>query len=536
MEGDPAMSEWPHQTFGISEVIRHIGEGTRRICLTSPTGGGKSRIAVRLTEWALDNLGPVAVYTPRKMLTEQLARTFRDHQVPYGVMAADFDDECRLGEPVQICAPATIHARCFKKVRWQPHNAKLVLIDEIHLQKGDMIRQIADYHYNQGAFIVPLTATPIGVSDMADTLVVAGTNSELRQCGALLPAYVYGCEEIDTTKIKPKAGSGEFSHADIKSVWPAEIFGYVVEHYKELNPEKKPSILFAPGVAESIWFAEQFCEAGYRWAHIDGEDCWLDGEFHKSNREIRDEILRLHKNGDVLGICNRFVLREGVDLPHLYHGILATPIGSMVSYVQVVGRILRASPDMDHVIIQDHGGNWHRHGSPNQNRDWAAYWSMPEHYASAVREERIRSKKEPEPIHCPKCHAIRTHGDKCLECGYSHQTKSRMVIQHSGKLKEMTGDIFKPRYTRRDPDTQEKWLNCYYRTLRARDRDNKTFREAVGLFVHENHYYPPRDLDMMPTNEADWFRAVKDVHVSQLTGLPPAKAAPKPQPEGSLFP
>lgn len=524
---------WPHQTYGVSEVIRHIESGTPGVCLTSPTGSGKSRMMVMLTEWALAKKDwPVAVYTPRKMLTEQLADTFREHKIPFGVMAADYDEECRLGEPVQICAPATIEARCFKKVRWEPHNAKLVLIDEIHLQKGEMIRRIIQHHRNRGAFIVPITATPIGVSDMADVLVVAGTTSEMRKCGALLPAYVYGCEEIDTSKIKPKSGTGEFSYSDVKSVWPAEIFGHVWEHSIELNPDRKPQILFAPGVAESIWFCERFAEKGERWAHIDGDDCWLDGEFHKSDREMRKRILALSKSGEIVGVCNRFVMREGIDMPWVYHAILATPIGSLVSFIQTVGRLLRAFPGMENVILQDHGGNWWRHGSPNQDRDWAAYWKMPEHFATAVREERIRSKKEPQPIHCPKCQAIRLKGDTCGECGFRHTTNSRMVIQHNGKLKEMTGDVFKPRYTKRNPDTQDKWTACYHRTLRARDRDNKTFREAVGLFVHENHYWPPMDLDFMPKTEADWFRACKDVPIYELNGYKPKEVK---QPEPALF-
>lgn len=507
---------WPHQRFGVEETIRQLQSGTKRICLTSPTGGGKSRMMVELSKWGLDTLGNVAVYTPRKMLTGQLAETFRKFDLPFGIMAADFDEECRLGEPLQICAPATVDARCFKKVRWQPHRAKLVLVDEIHLQKGEVIRKIMNHHVERGAVLVLVTATPIGVSDMADSLIVAGTTSELRKCGALLPAYVYGCEEMDTSKIKPKA-NGEFSHSDIKSIWPAEIFGHVVKHWLELNPELKPSILFAPGVGESVWFAEEFRKAGYRWAHIDGEDCWLDGEFYKSNRDVRDQILKLHRDGEILGICNRFVLREGVDMPWLYHGILATPIGSMVSYVQVVGRLLRACPGMDHVVIQDHGGNWWRHGSPNQDRDWEAYWQMPEHYATSVREERIRSKKEPEPIHCPQCQAIRSGGDTCPECNFRHTTRQRVVIQHNGQLKEMNGDIFKPRRIRHQPDTEQKWTACYHRMKNAKGRA-RTFREAVGLFVYENHYWPPEGLNYMPRTEADWFREIKSIAPTDLHG------------------
>ena len=512
------MIHWPHQTFALAEVPRRIDAGARRLCLTSPTGGGKSRIAIGLIEWATARGWPTVFYTPRNLLIEQMIEVFDDEGLPFGVRASQFSDRADLSQPLQLSSPATENARCFERVRWQPHKARLVLVDEIHLQKGEVIRKLLKHHYDHGAVIVVITATPIGVSDLADELIVAGTNQELRACGALLPCMVYGCEEIDTSKIKAKQ-NGEFGYADIKSVWPAEIYGYVLDHYKQLNPDHKPTILFAPGVAESIWFAERFCESGFRFAHIDGEDCWLDGEFHKSDRNTRKRIIAGVRNGSILGVCNRFVMREGVDLPELYHGILATPIGSLVSYIQTVGRILRAHPSLDKVIIQDHGGNWWRHGSPNQNRDWEAYWTAPAHFATETRAERIRSKKEPEPIHCPQCQAIRLKGDTCPECNYRHTTKTRMVIQHTGKLKEMKGDIFRPRLTKRLPDTEEKWKRYYYSQRKA----GRTFRQAEAWFFHEEHYWPPHDLKYMPKSEADWFRSISDVPQESLTATDPIK-------------
>ena len=510
------MIPWPHQEYGVNETIRRLSSGERRVCLTSPTGGGKSYMMVQLTKWALNNFWNVVLYSPRKLLIEQIAKAYRENDLPFGIRSSDYEEELRLNEPVQISSPATEDARCFKKVRWQPHDAQLVLVDEIHMQKGAVIRRLMQHHLDRGAVVVVVTATPIGVSDMADSLVVAGTNSELRECGALLPCYVYGCEEIDTSKIKPKK-NGEFSYADIKACWPPEIFGFVVKHWQELNPEHRPAILFAPGVPESIWFAQQFTDAGFRWAHIDGDDVWLDGEFHKSDRDIRDHVFSELRNGRILGICNRFVMREGVDLPMLYHGILATPIGSLVSYVQVVGRILRAHPSLEEVIIQDHGGNWWRHGSPNQNREWPEYWQAPEHFVTELRAERMRSKKEPEPIHCPKCHAIRLSGDTCRDCGFRHTTKTRMVIQHDGKLRQMEGDIFRERRRVLKPDTQRVWTQCVMRMRNAKGHA-RTFRQAEALFFYENRYWPPRELDYMPRNDADWFRSIKDVIPQQRAG------------------
>ena len=43
-----------------------------------------------------------------------------------------------------------------------------------------------------------------------------------------------------------------------------------------------------------------------------------------------------------------------------------------------------------------------------------------------------------------------------------------------------------------------------------------TFKQALGLFVNENKYYPPEDLRMMPLKTIDWWAKIKDVDQNQL--------------------
>ena len=54
-------------------------------------------------------------------------------------------------------------------------------------------------------------------------------------------------------------------------------------------------------------------------AHIDGEECWVQGEWHHNNFRVRQQILEGSKDGTIQVLCNRFVLREGVDAPWLAH-------------------------------------------------------------------------------------------------------------------------------------------------------------------------------------------------------------------------
>lgn len=503
---------WPNQLYALEEIPRLIELGEKRICLTSPTGGGKSLIVCKLVEWALNRGWQAVVYTNRRLLIEQLAKVMANHGIEHGVRAADHDDERE--RPVQISSIQTENSRVYKRKKWATlHPAQLAIVDEAHLLGNGAAEKIINDHVGQGAAVLGVTATPLDLGHLYTKLVVAGTNSELRRCGALVPARHYAPDEPDLKHIKKyNIGEDLTEQENVKAIMRPGIFGRVLTWYKKLNPDQKPSILFAPGVKESIWFAEQFQKTGIRSAHIDGSDCWLDGKSYKTSQKAREDILAAVTDGSVRMVCNRFVLREGVDLPCLEFGCLATVIGSLQSYLQTAGRLLRACPETGklYAILSDHGGNYHRHGSINSDRHWEL--DQTARIVSGLREEHMRQNKEQEPISCPRCKAVRKSGPVCPACGFESHAKSRMVVQIDGTLREVQGDIYKPRVTKTKANTLQLWTRMYHRAKNA----GMTFRQAEGLFAVENYYWPSRDLPMMPMYELDLFRKVKDVPAERL--------------------
>ena len=392
------------------------------------------------------------------------------------------------------------------------HDAQLVIVDEAHMQKGKMADAILTEHRQAAANIVLVTATPIDlglVAGVEPKLVVAGKTSELRRRGALVPARHFGPDEPDTRKVRKQVW--EYTENDVRKIMMVQgIFGRVLTEFRRLNPDQRPTILSAPGVQESIWFAQQLTAAGVRSAHIDGKDCWIDGEFHRSDMDVRQQILDGSKDGSIKVVCNRFVLREGIDAPWLAHAIFATIFGSLQSYVQSGGRLLRAFPGLESVTIQDHGGNWHRHGSLNADRLWNLAWT--EAMVQGLRQERMRRKEEAEPFLCPQCKQVLT----CSECpcGFKVTRKVRPVVQHDGTIREHEGDSYRPRVTVKKDDTERLWERMYYRAKNS--RNEMTFKQARGHFFKEQHYYPPETLRLMPLDELDWYRTVKDVPVARL--------------------
>jgi superfamily II DNA or RNA helicase len=446
------------------------------------------------------------------MLFEQTARVLDEEGIVHGKRAAGHDTA--LLRNVQLIMTQTEASRVYKQESRALHDAKVVLVDELHQHQGPVFQRIMQDHVDAGAVIVGLTATPLDI-DGFDELLIAGTVSEGRDCGALVKAETFAPDEPDLRHIRQYQVGEDLSEADNhKAIMRPGVFGRVQAAWLKHNPEQRPTILFAPDVAGSIFFAEQFWKAGIRSAHIDGEDTWIDGEFHSTDQDMRDHIAALSSRGEVKVVCNRFVLREGINWPWIECGIFATVFGGLTSYIQSGGRLLRAcnATGKTKAIVLDHGGSWHRHGSLNEDRNWVL--GLTNRQAVGERAEKLREHKEPEPITCPQCSKVRLSGRACPFCGFEAHKKSRVVVQVDGTLKQVEGDVYKPRRVKLEKDTEALWKGIYF----SQKRCGRTFRAAEAWFFQKYHYWPPRDLPFMPKNGSDWWRKIKDVPAAELIG------------------
>jgi superfamily II DNA or RNA helicase len=513
---------WAPQRRGLEETMKLVSDG-KHVCYYGPTGSGKTVVAFELMNWAI-SLGMKSIfYLNRKLLIDQTVKRAKEAGMPIGVRAAGFEDEYDWSAPCQIASADTEWSRVHKRNIWEPFRAHLVIIDELHLQKQDKMKAIMDGHRARGAVSVGMTATPIGVSHMCDELVVSGTLAEYRACKALVPAIVKSIEQPDMSKVKRNATGEYIMDGEKKRIYTQSIVGNVLKYWKEHNPDGRATFLYAPGVPESRWFTEQFMDAGIPWAHIDATDAVLDGKQIKLTRGVWQEILGRMKDGRLRGISNRFKAREGIDLPFAYHALLATPIGSLASYLQTIGRILRYSPETpDHVIVSDFGGCYWQHGSPNHDRDWRSWWNLSEATVSGMHLNNIKERKEPEPIRCPMCGTERLRGSKCVnpECGFEHQKSVREVLMENGQLKTREGHLVRERNRKEKNDTQALWsglVHGHLRKVKSGKSDGVTFAQMEAWFFRQHHYYPPRTLKMMPKYESDWSNKIHLVGVENLT-------------------
>lgn len=388
-----------------------------------------------------------------------------------------------------------------------------ILVHNCHIQKSQVMKDLLFAYKERGAMIVLLTATPVEMGEWADTIVVGGKLSEWRACGALVPVYCYSISQPDLSKVKRNA-TGEYVLDDRKrKIFTQHIVGEVIENWERLN-NGSPTMAYAPGVPESVWLTQEFNKRGHNFAHVDATKCVVDGVEHKLDRALWNDIMSRLEDGSITGLFSRFKAREGIDLPKAGHCVLATPVGSVASYLQIVGRVMRSAPGKENAILQDHGGVYHHHGSPNHDRDWETLWKMRESVASNEHMDRMREGTEQEPIRCSSCGMERTAGPKCPGCGLESTRSLRKVVMESGTIKEVEGDLIPKTRRIRRHDTEKKWAKMYFGFKRK--GSNQTFSQMEAFFCKQHGYRPRRDLPFMPVTDMDWKLPVKDVPVDRL--------------------
>lgn len=591
---------WPWQERGFNDIATVVDNGgPSRVVMTGPTGSGKSASMYAQIRRAIDQSKTVTLLTNRVLLAEQLYQGLCDANIGAGMVGAEFKDYADPSAPVQLCMTPTIGRRILAKrdaavkdgmnplKAMDKHpmpDGDVCIIDEPHMNAGAVSGRIVSEYASRGAPTLGYTATPIGIDHLFDRLIVAGTTNECRKHGALVPAVVYGCPEYDCRTYKGEGGGGEFSAKQRKAMWSPAVFSYIYKEWQRTNPDGRMSLGFGPDVPGSMWLAEHFttpqrwideqneiarrqraaewqveaCKEWYkngvRAAHIDGMDCWLDGKQYKADRSARKDIIDQWRDGKIKIVWNRWVLREGIDVPELYHLILAAPFGSLQTYLQIVGRVIRYSKETpDGVVINDHGANAWRHGSPNEDRDWENMWQAKPASISNMRVDEYKRGRE-EPIICPKCRMTRRPGPnshKCPKCGHEHFRSSRLVIQQNGVLKEMHGGSVQPQRTLNKTNTQKLWDQMYWAAKKAHTKLEKeivdirarvdagdklaaathdakmgqlekklgraqTFSQLYGLFFIRNGYWPPRDLNNMPREDHNWYLRVRNVESNDL--------------------
>lgn len=404
----------PYQRAALDRLAALVSAGARRVLLASPTGSGKTVLAVALIAEALARGEHVLFLAHRRELVVQTFDKLCAHGVPprsVGVFMGR-DPRWRPGAPVQVASVDTIRNR-------PKPLADLVFVDEAHRALAKSYRDLAA-HYG-GALQLGLTATPYRadnrpLADAYDELVVVASVRELIAQGHLVEPRVFtvpSSREPDLSGVRVRGGDYDASEL-ARAVDREGLVGDIVEHWGRLARGLR-TVAFAASVEHSRHIVARFRAAGVAAEHLDGE----------TPTPERDAILARVDRGETLVVSNCGVLCEGWDLPSVKACVLARPTKSLGLYLQQSGRILRPWNGVGAILL-DHAGCAVEHGLPQDDRELSL---RPKRKRAAAGEAPVKA--------CPGCDRVLPAGaPRCPECDHVFFER-RALEEASGELVEV---------------------------------------------------------------------------------------------------
>jgi superfamily II DNA or RNA helicase len=405
-----------YQQQAITDLRGAYRDGARAPLLVLPTGGGKTIVMAEIMRSLAARGRSALVLVHRRELVAQTSRKLDLAGVDHGIIAAGTQPSAA---PIQVASVQTL-VRRLGSIAVPPD---LVLLDEAHhATAGSWARVLGHW---PGALRLGVTATPVrldgrGLSAVFDRLVLGPSVADLIYTGHLCPAKIYAPpQRADLSALRKRAGDYATDQAADALDRPT-VTGDTIEHYQRLASGKR-AIVFCCNVQHAEHVAAQFCGNGIAAATLLGS----------SQPEQRDRLVQQFAAGQLQVLVTVDVVSEGFDCPAAEVAILLRPTASLGLYLQQVGRVLRPAEGKPYAVILDHVGNVHRHGFPDDPRDWSL-------------DDRLRTGRggngqaAPSVRTCTTCFAAFKPAPICPCCGAACAPEpKRPMRQVDGELQEL---------------------------------------------------------------------------------------------------
>lgn len=479
----------PYQSSAVQALRLALARKLLRIMLYSPTGSGKTEIALAIIHGAIAKGKRVAFLCNRVHLVEQASRRFYASGIDHGIIQAD--NSRNTHSPVLIGSIQTVARRGLPDV-------DVIVIDEAHAVAGSKdFREVV--FRNSARPIIGLSATPFSRGlgkhypelggPLFDELVVAANILDLIGDGFLVDADFYAPAEPNLAGVKTTKnafGEADYNEVDLgRAVNKPDLVGDIVAHWHKLAAGT-PTVVFATNIAHSKHIVEQFLAVGVAAEHL---DCYTDGD-------ERQAILARIASGETTIISNVGILAEGWDFPACRTLIMARPTRSLVRYIQMVGRVLRPFPGKDRALVLDHSGTVKRLGFPTDDLPLKLDDGKPQQAGDG--EER----KKPLPKHCPSCKFMKPAGiHACPKCGFAPERQSDVEVGE-GELVQ----VKRSKRTIRPETKQHVWSQLLFVARKrnySRGWASHKYREFFDVWPRGL-----RDVPATPTQEVlNWLRS-----------------------------
>lgn len=417
----------PYQQQAVHDLRLAIRAGARAPLLVAPTGMGKTVIMADILRSIASRGRTAMVLVHRRELIAQTSAKLTLADVPHGIIAAGV---ASADAPIQVASVQTL-ARRLQHIAAQPD---LIVIDEAHHAiAGTWGRTLSHW---PDALRLGVTATPLrrdgrGLREVFDHLVLGPSTADLIADGFLCPARIYAPPAIaDLSNLRRRAGDYAADQAADAMDRPT-VTGDAIAHYKRLASGQR-AIAFCCNVNHAEHVCTAFNQAGIRSATLLGSTDPLR----------RDAAVARFAAGDLQVLVTVDVVSEGFDIPAAGCAILLRPTQSLGLYLQQVGRVLRPAPGKAAAIVLDHVGNVHRHGFPDDPRDWSLDGVQRRSAAGGPAAPTVRT--------CEQCFAAFKPAPACPVCGTPcAPAPTRKLRQVDGELRELKREAVRQRVAER---------------------------------------------------------------------------------------
>jgi len=400
---------YDYQFAAYNALREGIKAGHKRQMLVSPTGSGKTVLAMIFAEAALRRKSPTVFVADRTVLIDQTGRTAYKYGLPFGVIQGRNHPWFAPEELFQIATAQTLA----KRPQWP--EAKLILIDEAHAVYDSWRERIM----RDDVAVIGLSATPFtdGLGKIFTNLVSAATMHQLVGLGKLVPLRVKSCKPIDMTDA-PTDKQGEWTKQGVEERG-LQIVGDVVSEWMRYADNRK-TIVFGPTIEYCEALCQQFVNAGIEAATYTSDTASdqrtaILAEYAKSDTNLRV-------------LLSVSALAKGFNQVDVSCVVDCRPLRKSLSeFVQMIGRGLRISPATGKTdcLLLDHSGNLARFGDDFERFYFHGVKTLDE----GERLDRV-VRKEPddyEPKGCPRC-SYKPFCKTCMSCGFELPARDQIEI------------------------------------------------------------------------------------------------------------
>ena len=389
----------------------------RDILMQLSTGGGKTIIIADIVR---KEAHPCTIISHRLEILNQISMTFARSGIRHNLilpqpnvkdLVADHCLEFRqsfyaINSRVTIASVDTL-------IRREAPTSKdsLLIIDEAHHATPDNKWGKICKRYQPGN-IIGFSATPMRLDGKSlnkkfggifDTLICGIGQRALIAQGFLSDFQIFAppTADLELANLKISKTTGDYNPKFLSAnCAKSTLFGRVAKQYFDFSLGKL-GITFATSVENSQGIVNEFKALGVTAAVISA----------KTPRAERTRLKRDFKEKRLLQLVNVGIFGEGYDLPALEVVSIARPTASFTDHAQNTGRVGRPFPGKEKGIINDHVGNFSRHGLVEDKRDWGFH-----------RPGKTREKGEEDIAikTCPECFMIYQLPNRiCPHCGHT---------------------------------------------------------------------------------------------------------------------